>query len=131
MSEPSRPDSPSASLQARGFFAALFDFNFRSFITLKFLKVIYAVVMTLILLGGVFFLISGLSRGGFTAILSLIGVPLVTLLYLVFARIYLEIIALLFRIGENTTIMAQSVGGRPGPMNPPDARWGTPNPPRE
>jgi hypothetical protein len=102
-------------LQAKGFFAALFDFGFTSFITLKFLKVIYAILVGLILFAGVIFLIAALSRGGATAILGIIGVPLVTLLYLIIARVYMEIIALFFRIGENTSIMARNVGPAPGP----------------
>lgn len=98
-------------LAGEGFFAALFDFSFTSFITLRFLKVIYGVLVVLILLSGVVFLISGLSRGGSAALLSLVGVPVVTLLYLVLARIYMELIALFFRIGENTSLMARAAGG--------------------
>lgn len=100
-----------SGLEAKGFFAALFDFSFTSFITLRFLKVIYAILVTLILLGGLFFLIGALTQGAGAAILGLIAVPVVTLLYLVIARIYMELVALFFRIGENTSIMARASGG--------------------
>lgn len=101
----------SSNMEAKGFFSSLFDFGITSFITLKFLRVIYTVLVVLILLGGVVFLIAGLSQGGATAVFSVLLVPLVTLLYLILARVYMEVIAIFFRIGENTTLMAQALGG--------------------
>jgi hypothetical protein len=103
-----------SQLEAKGFFGALFDFGFTSFITLRFLKVIYAVLVGLILLAGVLFFIVAASRGGAGALLGVVLVPVVTLLYLVIARVYMEIIALFFRIGENTSVMAAAMtGGAP------------------
>lgn len=116
--------SPATSprLEAKGFLTGLFDFSFTTFITLKFLRVIYAVLLVLILLTGLVFLVAGLSEGGATAVLSLLFVPVFTLLYLVLARIYLELVALLFRIGENTSIMAQAlVPSGPAPHGEPGA----------
>lgn len=103
--------SSQPGLEAKGFFASLIDFRFTSFVTLKFLKLIYTILVALIMLVGLFFLITGLSRGGSEAVLWLVLVPMVTLLYLIFARIYMEIIALFFRIGENTTMIARSLSG--------------------
>lgn len=106
--------------EAKGFFTGLFDFSFSSFITMKFLRLIYIVVVVVILLGGAFFLISFLSRGGLGVVFGLVIVPLVTLLYLVLARIYLELVALLFRIGDNTAAIATALqaGGSPGGGTP-------------
>ena len=95
--------------EAKSFFTGLFDFSFSSFITMKFLRLIYIVVVVVILLGGAFFLISSLSRGGLGVVFGLVVVPLVTLLYLVLARIYLELVALLFRIGDNTAAIATAL----------------------
>jgi len=111
--------SPGSRLEAKGFFGSLFDFGFTSFITLKFLKLIYTVLVVLILIGGVVFLIAGLTQGGGSAVASIILVPIVTLVYLIFARIYMEIIALFFRIGENTSLMAAALTGQPGPGSAP------------
>ncbi len=116
--------------EAKGFFAALFDFGFTSFITLKFLKVIYAVLVGLILLGGLISFFALLSRGGFFVVLALVVAPVVTLVYLVLARVSLEAVALFFRIGENTSIMAgqaSMTGGSPmgdGPLG--GSPWGGP-----
>ncbi len=130
----------SGSFESKNFIATLFDFSFTSFITLRFMKVIYGVLLVLILLTGLVFLLAGLFSGdATTAILALVGVPIVTLFYLVIARIYMELIALFFRIGENTSLIASSVGGAPGgswggstsgasgPQGP--GSWGGPPPP--
>jgi len=96
---------PNTNIEAKGFFASLFDFGFTSFITLKFLRVIYGVVVVLILLTGAFLFISSISQGGMYAVLAIVFVPIGTLIYLVITRVSMEIIALLFRIGENTSLM--------------------------
>ena len=123
-------------LEAKGLFAGLFDFGFTTFITLKFLRVIYIVLMVLILLGGLVFFLRLLFEGGASVVLAIVVVPFVTLLYLVFARIYMELIALFFRIGENTALLAAHAGGPPaggplgsGPGGPaPPTGYGTPPP---
>jgi Domain of unknown function (DUF4282) len=99
------------SMETKGFFAALFDFGFTSFVTLRFLKVIYAILVCVILLFGLIFLIGGLAAGGGELVLAIILAPTITLLYLIFTRVYMEIIALFFRIGENTSIMAAHLSG--------------------
>lgn len=102
---------PDQSPARRGFFPTLFDLSFSSFITLKFLKLIYGVALVLIGLATLVFFITGLSRGGGTAIAAFFLVPVFGLLYVVIVRIYLELIAVLFRIGENTSTMAAALGG--------------------
>ncbi len=105
--------------QQKNFLASLFDFGFTSFVTLRFLKVIYAIFVVLILLGGLFVLIGGLSTGNALTIIGvIIFAPLVTLVYLVFARIMFEVIAMFFRIGDNTFLAVQLLGGGRG------GQWG-------
>lgn len=105
-----------SGLETKGFLGSLFDFSFTSFVTLRFLRVIYALLVVLILLAGLAFFIAGLASGEAAGIAgAFIVVPLATLLYLVFARIYMEIIALFFRIGENTNRMAALMGSGPAP----------------
>jgi hypothetical protein len=100
----------------KSFLASLFDFGFTSFVTLRFLKVIYAIMVVLILIGGAFFLIAGLSSGTSYGILGgVIFAPVFTLVYLIFTRIMFEIIAMFFRIGDNTFLAVQLLGsGKPG-----------------
>jgi hypothetical protein len=104
------------SIEAKGFFGALFDFGFTSFITLKFLRVIYTTVVCMTLFVGLLFLIYGLSVGSTRlAVVTIFLVPLVTLLLLIFTRIQMEVIALFFRIGDNTSIMASKLAGQSPP----------------
>ncbi len=112
---------PSSQLEAKGLVAGLFDFSFSTFITLKFLRVIYGLLMALIVLFGLLFFAQTASQGGTAFLFALVVVPVVMFVYLVFARIYMELIALFFRIGENTSILVaqaggQAAGGMGGPM---------------
>jgi Domain of unknown function (DUF4282) len=103
------------AMEAKGFFPALFDFGFTSFITLKFLRVIYTIVVVFVLLFGLIYLVLGLSQGGALAVASVFVVPLLTLLSLIYARITMELIAVIFRIGENTTLIAAALPDRTAP----------------
>ena len=111
----------SSQLETKGFFSGLFDFGFTSFITLRFLKVIYTILVGLILLTGVVFFIAAISQGGVGVVVAIVLVPIATLLYLVIARVYMELVALFFRIGENTSIMARALsnGSTPPGHQPP------------
>jgi hypothetical protein len=108
--------TPNNQIEAKGFFASLFDFGFTSFITLKFLSVIYGVVAVLILLTSVVLLVVSLSQGGNYAVLAIVVIPIVALFYLVVTRVSLEIVALFFRIGENTSLMV-AAANREGPTS--------------
>jgi hypothetical protein len=94
------------------FWAGLFDFSFTRFITLKFIRVIYIILVAMIGLVGLllFFvsLASGHGVGGVFVAFSV--VPLVTLFWIILARLTLEGIVVIFRIGENTTRIAESIG---------------------
>lgn len=99
---------PNTQIETKGFFASLFDFGFTSFITLRFLRVIYGVLVVLILLIAVVAFVGMLSQGGLYILLAIVVVPIVTLFYLVMTRVSMEMVALFFRIGENTSLMAAS-----------------------
>jgi Domain of unknown function (DUF4282) len=101
---------PNTQIETKGFFASLFDFGFTSFITLKFLRLIYGVLLVLILLTGVVFFVASISQGGLYILIAIVIVPIVTLIDLVLMRVSMEMVAIFFRIGENTTVMAASAG---------------------
>jgi hypothetical protein len=113
------------SMESKSFFANLFDFSFTSFITLRFMKWIYAILVGLILLLGFIFFMTGLVQGEASGIFfAFIVVPVATLFYLIFARVSLEMVALFFRIGENTSQIASSLRGSTPPAPP--SGWGPP-----
>lgn len=45
------------------------------------------------------------SQCSWYILLAFVGIPLVTLIYLILIRVSFDMIALFFRIGENTSLM--------------------------
>ena len=108
-------------MEPKGFFSALLDFSFSEFITTKIIKFIYGLV---ILIGAILMLksIFGAFHMSFAAGLgTLILAPLAFLLWICLARIYLEIVIVIFRIAENTRDMARlaQIRSRETPIPPP------------
>ena len=109
------PREPYAHAQPDpAFWAGLFDFSFTRFITLKFIRVIYIILVAMIGLVGLllFFvsLASGHGVGGVFVAFS--AVPLFTLFWIIVTRLTLEGIVVIFRIGENTTRIANAEEAR-------------------
>lgn len=105
-----RISPPISMQQGAGFFASLFDFSFTEFITTKMIKFLYVVGMLLAGLLAVVFIIGGFSRGAGYGIAALIFSPLVFLVYVILARVWLEIIIVIFRIAEHTAEIAKQRG---------------------
>lgn len=95
---------PSANaVEAKGFFAALFDFSFRSFITIKFARFIYALLIIVSALAWFMMIISGFATGEpvFGILVLLLGwIPVV--LYIVLYRVVLEVMISMVRTSQNT-----------------------------
>jgi hypothetical protein len=84
------------------------------FITLKFIRVIYIILVAMIGLVGLllFWLSLASGHGASGVFVALIVVPLFTLFCIIVARLALEGIAVIFRIGENTTRIANAEKAR-------------------
>jgi hypothetical protein len=96
----------------KGFFGALFDMSFSEFVTTKLIKLLYIILLLLIAIALVVAEISGLvtlfRHGGFLqGLLMIVIAPLGALLYVIVARMWMEIVIVLFRIAENTTDLVQ------------------------
>lgn len=108
----------------RGFFRALFDLSFRSFITRRLASVFYLVGLIAIAIGFIVYFVSGLISGiqaldfnlgaGISLIVAtLILVPIATFLAIVVLRFVIEAVVALIAIAENTERTAQHTrGGR-------------------
>lgn len=95
---------------AKGLFGALFDFSFRHFITGRIIRFLYMLSVGLAGLMYLFFVIGAFQMSaGFGAVMLLIVGPLVFLLSVIYARVLLEIIMVVFRISEDTTNLSRSV----------------------
>ena len=110
----------------RGFFRALFDLSFRTFITRRLASVFYLLGLIAIAIGFIVYFVSGLITGidalnfnlgaGISLIVAtLILVPLATFLAIVLLRFVIEAVVALIAIAENTERTAQHTrGGRSG-----------------
>ena len=104
----------------QGFLASLFDVEFKSLVTTKVIKVLYILSMIGIGLVALAFVVAAFNNNAAAGLLVLIIVaPLMSLLYLVYVRVLLEIVIAVFRIMEtNTELVALQRGyggGGPGP----------------
>ncbi len=86
----------------KGFFGSLFDISFTEIITTRIIKVLFVLAIIGSGIAAVALLVSGIAGGGVGAFISIILAPLVFLLYVVMARVWLEVIMVMFRIAENT-----------------------------
>lgn len=103
----------------RGFFSALFDLSFRTFITRRLASVFYIVGLAAIAIGFLVYFITGLVNGvlalgfnlgaGISLILStLILVPLITFIAIIALRFVIEGLVALISIAENTQRTAEN-----------------------
>lgn len=94
----------------------LFDFNFTRFVTKSVIKGLYILIFALIALVVLGVVVAGFSDGVGSGLILLVLAPLVGLVYLLFARVGLEVIIVLFRIADYTAKLAGEppVGQLPG-----------------
>lgn len=90
-----------------GVLATLFDFSFSEFITLKMLKVLYALVIAALGLLALLFVFAGFQLSFLTGVGSVVGAGVLFLLAVTLARIWLEAAVVFFRIAENTAEVAE------------------------
>lgn len=88
-------------MEQKGFFATLFDLSFSQFITTRIIKVLFVIAIILSGIAALALLIGGIAGGGGGAFLSIIVAPILFLLCVLMARIWLELILILFRISDN------------------------------
>jgi hypothetical protein len=96
------PVAPSGASSDRGFFSKLFDFSFSEFVTTSVIRVVYALLVVFAALAALAIFVSLAAQGGGGVVVGLILAPLLFLLYVLIARIYLEVLIVLFRIAEST-----------------------------
>ncbi|MFP4145373.1 MAG: DUF4282 domain-containing protein [Phycisphaeraceae bacterium] len=85
----------------------LFDLSFSRFITLGVIKALYLLGLVVIGLGWLLMIISSIVQGHLLPALVVIVLgTLMALLYVIFLRVGLELVVVIFRIGENTSKLA-------------------------
>ena len=101
----------------KGFFGSLFDLSFTEFVTTRIIKVLFVLAIIGSGIGALAVLIGGIASGGAQAFISIILAPIVFLLYVVLAGIWLEVIIVLFRIAENTGKLVEQSKNKDKPTN--------------
>jgi len=104
----------------RGFLATLFDTSFSSFITAKFVRLLYVILILLIALGAffsIFAITAALSEALPGVVAFVLALPMAAFMffvYVILARIWLEIIIVIFRMAENLQTIADRGPARGG-----------------
>ena len=98
---------------AKGLLGALLDFSFTSFITPKIIKVLYAIAIAVSGLATLAIVIAGLRQGVAAGLGALILGAILFPLFVVYARVGLEVLIVFFRIEEHTAEMARRGQGQP------------------
>ncbi len=102
-------ETPAASLDGPGLVQGLMDLSFTRFITIRVVRLLYILMLLAIALEwlvGVVSLFNNPIVQGFAAFLGFLFLSLVVIVQTIFARVGLELVVVLFRIGENTTTIA-------------------------
>ncbi len=97
---------PARRSQKRSFWSRLFDFSFEEFITPTIIKVLFIVAMVVIGLTVLGMIVAGFYSFGALGIMWLVGALIWGFVALLFARVWLELVVIFFRIRDNTEEMA-------------------------
>ncbi|HWH44387.1 MAG TPA: DUF4282 domain-containing protein [Thermoleophilaceae bacterium] len=100
----------------RGFLSSLFDISFRNLITPRIIRFLYVLVIIGIGIGALIGVIAGLvslAEEPLAGVVILVAVPVASLMYLIYARVGLEIVIALFHVMQNTSELVRVGGGRP------------------
>ena len=95
-----------------GFIKSLFDFKLTNFITMRVIRFLYTLLTIVTLIAGTFATIGGaisIRDDALSGILIVLLAPLGTLLYLILVRLWVEFLANLYRSGDNTQKMVNSL----------------------
>jgi hypothetical protein len=94
--------APQQAAHSKGFFGALFDFSFTSFVTTKIIKVLYVLILVLAVVSAlVYTIIAFKVNSGFGFLTLVIGDPLFIIIVMAFWRLVLEAFIVVFRISED------------------------------
>ena len=99
--------------QAGGFFNDLFDIRFTRFVSLRLISVVYVVILIAVSLVALGFVFVGFAPGVGAGVFALVLAVLGWVIYVVLARVVLEAFAVLFRIHDDTSRMADALGAVP------------------
>ncbi len=92
--------------EASGFIAALFDLSFTTFITSKLIKVLYVLGIAGAGVWALVMALGGIGQGGVGWLLAL-AAPVLFLVGVIYMRVMMELIMVIFRSAEHLTEIAR------------------------
>ena len=97
--------------QQRGFFGALFDFSFSELITTRVIKFLFVLAVIGSAIASIFYIGAAFTHSTGLGVLVLIISPLIFIVYVTVARIWLEVLIVVFRISEDVKRIADKDAG--------------------
>ncbi len=94
--------------EVKSLLKSLFDFQFNDFVTVRVIRILYVISVALCALAALYGLIYGLLSGIASALLSLILAPILFIFYVLAARVFLELVLVVFRISSDVRKIAES-----------------------
>ena len=94
----------------KGFIGTIFDFSFSEFITTRVIKFVLGLAIIINAIVTVVFIVEAFQQGVGLGIIILVLSPLIYLVMMLLARIYLELIIVIFRIAENLIAIREKMG---------------------
>lgn len=92
------------------FFSSLFDLSFTNFITTKLVKIMYIISIVFSAIIALMITAAAFSEGFLAGLLTLlILAPIIFFINVIFSRLWLELVIVIFRIAENTGKLANNI----------------------
>jgi len=97
----------------KGFVGMIFDASFSEFVTTRVIKVLLYLAMVVNALWTIGIIVMGFKSGVGAGIIALIISPLIYIILMLVARIYLELLIVIFRIADELKSIRIKLGGVP------------------
>jgi uncharacterized membrane protein len=99
-------------MQGTSFLSSLFDYSFSTFITSRIIKVLYILTTIVVAFWTLALILYGFRAStGFGIVMLLVGGPIFFLISMIYARVVLELIMVIFRIHEDVDDINRRGGG--------------------
>jgi hypothetical protein len=93
--------------QIRAVLDLVLDLSFKRFVTPRLVRMLYVLSLLAAAFYAFSYMFSGFTKGTFTGIFQMITAPLAFLLYLILARVTVELILAIFRIADRLAPMEE------------------------
>lgn len=99
--------------QIRAVLDLVLDLSFKRFVTPRLVRMLYVLSLLAAAFYAFSYMFSGFTTGTFTGIFQMVTAPLAFLLYLIVARVTVELILAIFRIADHLAPLEGEPGTRP------------------